>query len=69
MREKLNRLAVVLKEKGIKQKDFAVQWGKSPVSLSNICTNQSQPSLRELKIAADLLGVSLRELVVDTKPE
>lgn len=69
MSEKLNRLAVVLKEKDIKQKDFAQQWGKSLVGLSKICTNKSQPSLKELKIAADLLGVSLRDLVVDTKPE
>ena len=69
MSEKLNRLAIVLKEKDIRQKDFAQQWGKSLPGLSNICNNKSQPSLKELKIAADLLGVSLRELVVDTKPE
>jgi len=62
---KINRLKVVLAEKEMSQKDFADKWGKSITTVSLICLNNSQPSLWEFPQIAEILGVSMRELILD----
>jgi transcriptional regulator with XRE-family HTH domain len=63
-KEKINRLKVVLAEKEIQQKDFAAQLKVTPQTISRICLNESQPSLKLLKKMAILLDVEISDLIV-----
>ena len=60
---KLNRIKVVLVEKGKTGKWLAEQLGKDPVTVSKWCTNTSQPDLHTLNLIANLLEVDLFELL------
>lgn len=64
---KINRLKVVLVEKEIAQKDLAKMVGKAPNTITRICNNTSQPTLRLLYDIAKALDVDIRELLVPTK--
>ena len=62
--ESLNRLKAVLADSGKTNKWLAEQLGKDPVTISKWCSNTTYPDLHTLKIA-DILGVSMRELIVN----
>lgn len=64
MRQKaINRIKVVLVEKGFTSKWLAEQLGKNEATISRWCTNDVQPNLKTLTIIASLLNVSPRELL------
>lgn len=62
--EDLNRLKIVLVEKKKTSKWLAEELGKNPSTVSKWCTNASQPDLYTLKRIAQLLNVSLSELLI-----
>ena len=49
MEQKLNRIKVMLVEKGKTSKWLSEQVGKDPATVSKWCTNASQPSLKALE--------------------
>ena len=61
--EDLNRLKIVLVEKKKTSKWLAAELGKNPSTVSKWCTNVSQPDLQTLKRIAELLDVSMAELL------
>lgn len=64
---KINRLKVVLAEKGKTNKWLAEQLGKSEVTVSRWCTNEVQPSTETLLEIAKLLDVDIKELLNSSK--
>jgi putative transcriptional regulator len=64
---RLNRLKLVLYEKGKTSKDLAQELGKAQSTVSRWCTNDAQPSLEMLYEISVLLKVDIRELLVSTK--
>ncbi len=64
---KINRLKVVLAEKDVSQKQLAESVGKAPNTITRICNNDSQPTLKLLREIALALDVDIRELLVPTK--
>ena len=65
--DNINRLKIVLAEKGKTSKWLSEQMGKDPTTISKWCTNSTQPSLETLKHIAELLDVDIRELISSTK--
>lgn len=63
----LNRLKEVLEEKGIKQTWLADRLGKSFNTINAYACNRKQPSLEVLNEIAEVLQVSVSELIVDKK--
>lgn len=61
--KKALRLAEVLKEKHIQQKDLAERLGVSKVSVSYWCNNQTNPSIDTLLNIAKVLEVKISELI------
>lgn len=59
----LNRLKVVLVEKGKTGKWLASELGKSNCTVSKWCSNSIQPDLNTLDRIATLLDVDKRELL------
>ena len=59
----LNRLKVVLAEKGQSNKWLAEQLKKDPATVSKWCTNTSQPGLETLLQIANVLNVDVKELL------
>lgn len=68
MKVDVNRIKLVLVEKKRTNKWLAEQLGKDPATVSKWCTNTSQPQLETLISIADILGVSIADLVNNTKP-
>lgn len=64
---RINRLKVVLAEKEMTYKELAELVGKTPNTISRICNNDSQPTLKLLREIALALDVDIRELLVPTK--
>lgn len=64
---KINRLKVVLAEKDISHKYFANMVSKTPNTISRICNNETQPSLKFLREMAIILDVDISELLIRTK--
>lgn len=64
---KLNRIKAVLVEKDVSQTDLAKELGKSFSTINAYCCNRQQPSLVILHQIAEVLSVSIRELLVDNK--
>lgn len=62
--EDLNRLKVVLVEKKKTSRWLAAELGKNPSTVSKWCTNVSQLDLQTLKQIAELLDVSMAELLI-----
>ena len=60
----LNRLKVVLVEKGKTGKWLAEQLGKSNCTVSKWCSNSIQPDLQTLTKIAQLLNVDTRDLFI-----
>lgn len=65
----LNRIKAVLADAGQTNKWLADQLSKDPVTISKWCTNTTQPDLQTLSRIAEVLGVNIRELLVDLKPQ
>ncbi len=63
--ENINRIKAVLADSGKTGKWLAEQLGKDPVTVSKWCTNTTQPDLHTLLKISDLLGVNIRELLVN----
>lgn len=64
---KINRLKIILVEKGKTNKWLAEKLGKSKVTISRWCTNEVQPSMETLLEIAKLLDVDIKELLNSTK--
>ena len=60
---KINRIKVMLVDKGKTNRWLATQLGKDPATVSKWCTNASQPSLETLLMIAKLLKVEVNDLV------
>jgi transcriptional regulator with XRE-family HTH domain len=70
MNEKMiNRLKVVLAEKQKTGKWLADKLNKNVTTVSRWCTNETQPSLETLIDIAELLDVSVKDLLIDNKEE
>ncbi|GAB6009650.1 helix-turn-helix domain-containing protein [Dysgonomonas reticulitermitis] len=63
----LNRIKEVLDEKGIKQIWLAEKLGKSFSMVNAYSCNRKQPTLEVLNQIADILQVSVKELIIDNK--
>ena len=61
----MNRIKEVLEEKGIKQTWLAEQLGKSYNMVNGYAQNRQQPRIEVLYEIAKILGVSVRELLID----
>ena len=61
----LNRIKVVLADKQRTNKWLAEQLGKDKTTISNWCTNSSQPDLESLMKTAKLLEVEVADLLRD----
>jgi putative transcriptional regulator len=66
MAEKINRLKTILTEIGMTQKELAERLSVTEHTISRICTNDTQPSLKRLKQIALVLEVDIRDLLVPT---
>jgi putative transcriptional regulator len=61
----MNRIREVLDLKGIKQKWLSDRLGKSYNMVNSYVTNKRQPSIEVLYQIADLLNVSVKDLLID----
>ena len=61
----MNRIKEVLDEKGIKQTWLAEKLGKSFHMVNGYVQNRHQPSLETLYKIAEILNVSVKDLLVD----
>ena len=61
--KKINRIKVMLAEKGRTNKWLAEQVGKDPATVSRWCTNAAQPSLEMLLQVAKVLEVEIKDLI------
>ena len=59
----MNKIKIVLDQKGIKQKWLAEQLGKSFNMVNSYVQNRTQPSLETLYGIASILGVEIDELL------
>lgn len=62
---KLNRIKLVLVEKDYSQTWLAEQIGKSFSTVNAYCSNRQQPTLEVLNKIAEVLSVSMTDLIVD----
>lgn len=63
MERKINRIKVMLAEKGKTNKWLATQLGKDPATVSKWCTNAAQPTLETMMLIAQMLEVGIEYLV------
>ena len=63
----MNRIKEVLEEKGIKQTWLAEQLGKSYSIVNGYVQNRQQPRIEVLYEIAAILGVSVKELLIDNE--
>ena len=59
----MNRIKVVLAERGIKQTWLAEKLGKSYNMVNSYVQNRTQPSLEVLNQIANILKMDVRELI------
>ena len=64
---KINRIKVVLAEHDLTQRELARRVKKAPNTITRICNNESQPTLKLLREIALALDVDIRELLIPTK--
>ena len=67
--EALNRLKVVLVEKGKTSRWQAGQLGKTKHTISRWCQNKTQPSIAQLNEIARLLMIDVRSLINPSQEE
>jgi transcriptional regulator with XRE-family HTH domain len=63
----MNRIKEVLEEKGIKQVWLAEKLNKSYNMVNGYAQNRRQPSLALLYKIAEILNVSVKDLIVENK--
>ena len=63
MERKINRIKVMLAEKGKTNKWLSEQVGKDTATVSKWCTNSCQPSLETMVAIAKILEVDMNELI------
>jgi putative transcriptional regulator len=63
----MNKIKVVLEEKGIKQTWLAEKLGKSYNMVNSYVQNRQQPRLEVLNEIAEILDVDVRELIGSNK--
>ena len=63
----MNRIKVVLKEKGIKQTWLADKLGKSFNTFNGYVQNRQQPRLETLNEISEILDVDIKDLIISTK--
>lgn len=63
----MNRIKEVLEEKGIKQTWLAEQLCKSYNMVNGYVQNRQQPRIEVLYEIAEILGVSVKELLIDNE--
>ena len=64
---KLNRIRVVLADKGISQTWLAKKLGRSFSTVNAYVCNRTQPNLTTLLEIAQILSVDMKELISDAK--
>ncbi len=67
MAKRINRIKEILVIQGKTQKWLASEMGISTTAMTAICTNRSQPHLKDLLRMAEILDVDIREMLVSTK--
>lgn len=67
MQELMNRIKVVLEEKGIKQTWLAEKLEKSYNMVNGYVQNRRQPSLENLNRIANILDVDVKDLIISNK--
>jgi transcriptional regulator with XRE-family HTH domain len=65
----MNRIKVVLEDKGIKQTWLSEQLGKSYNMVSGYVQNRQQPRLKVLYEIAKILDVEVKDLLVELKTD
>ena len=63
----MNRIKVVLKEKGIKQTWLADKLGKSFNTVNGYVQNRQQPRLETLNEISEILDVDIKDVIISTK--
>jgi len=63
----MNRIKIVLENKGIRQTWLAEKLGKSFNTVNGYVQNRQQPRLEILNEIADILDVDVKELIVSNK--
>lgn len=61
----MNRIKEVLESKGIKQIWLAEQMGKSYNMVNSYAQNRRQPSIEDLYKIADILKISVKDLLIE----
>jgi putative transcriptional regulator len=64
---RINRIKSVLADKEISQKDLAKKVRRTPTTITRICNNESQPTLKLLREIALALDVDIKDLLISTK--
>lgn len=64
---RINRIKSVLVDKDIAQMELAKKVKRTPNTITRICNNDSQPTLKLLREIAIALNVDIRELLLPTK--
>ncbi len=63
----MNRIKEVLVQKGLKQIWLSKELGKSYNMVISYTTNRRQPSVEVLYKIADILNISVKDLLIDNK--
>lgn len=63
----MNRIKEVLEDKGIKQIWLAEQLGKSYNMVNSYAQNRRQPSIECLFKIAEILNISVKELLIENE--
>ncbi len=66
-KNEINRIRVVLAEKGLTNKWLAERMKKNPTTVSRWCNNDMQPSLETLLDIAGVLGIDIKDLLWPSK--
>lgn len=63
----MNRIKIVLEEKGIRQTWLADKLGKSFNTVNGYVQNRQQPRLEVLNEIAEILDVDIKDLLISSK--
>lgn len=66
-KREINRIRVVLAEKGVTNKWLAEKMDKNPTTISRWCNNEMQPSIETMVIIASVMDVDIKDLFWPTK--
>ena len=65
----MNRIKVILKQKGMKQTLLSEKLGKSINVINDYCNNRRQPSLEVLFRIAEILSVNVKDLISENQEQ